>query len=251
MSNTIQIAQIRRAEHSNGCPTVQTHQPAVRNGFSRQEKCPQCLLTASQLSIPDERVRKGDFKPHVTLCRGRDSDGNPLGIEHTCLVTDCHATKTQRQTAAAWEQHYWRCHKIKLKDFPNLKSLLRHLQPWHAPDFEMNGDWGFFLTKKSPIQEFEHLNEYWLATSEPLKFRAKFQHQLVHDYRRDFTRIFQMTPISWHAHASDVWAALPSVVVLLEEDSPVPSRGLTQIQKDRCRLATFEAQMVAYHGPMV
>jgi hypothetical protein len=53
----------------------------------------------------------------------------------------------------------------------------------------MNGDWGFFLTKKPPIQKFEHLKQDWQATSDLVKSRVNFQDQLVHDYRRDFTRI--------------------------------------------------------------
>jgi hypothetical protein len=88
----------------------------------------------------------------------------------------------------------------------------------------MNGDWGYFLTKKSPIQEFKHLTEYWGATSDPLMFRVRFQHQVVRGYRHDFTRILQ---------------------------APVRRKGLLKIQKDLCRLATFESQMLSYYGPMV
>jgi hypothetical protein len=242
------ITQARRIDLSSSSSTIER---PLTISSSFPENCPYCLLAAPQLGIPDNRVRKGDFKPHVILCRGRDSSGNPLGIEDTCLVVDCTTDGARRSTAAAWDTHYRRKHNINITKFQDLKSLRRFLQPWHAPDFDMNGDWGYFLTKKSPIQEFKHLTEYWGATSDPLMFRVRFQHQVVRSYRHDFTRILQATPISWHAHASDVWAVIPSVLAVLEEVSPVRRKGLLKIQKDHCRLATFESQMLSYYGPMV
>jgi hypothetical protein len=115
----------------------------------------------------------------------------------------------------------------------------------------MNSDWGLFPTKKSPIREFKHLSELWDATLEPLKFRVEFQTKMISDYRHEFTRILQATPISWHSHASDVWAIIPTVIALLEVISPARSRKLSEVQKKRCRIATFESQMPSYYGPMV
>ncbi|KIW76757.1 hypothetical protein Z517_09201 [Fonsecaea pedrosoi CBS 271.37] len=113
----------------------------------------------------------------------------------------------------------------------------------------MNADWGYFLTKKSPIRGF--LIDLWHATINPLDFRAKHQPEVLRGYRCDFVRVFMASPVSFHAHSSDAIPVIPSMTVVLEEDPPVrPKRGLTEAQKNNYLIATFESQMVSYHGPM-
>lgn len=185
----------------------------------------------------------------MTLCLGIDNQGRPLGIQDTCLFTDCR--KASDRTAAAWAKHYSRCHGITFQEFSDLESLRRRVQPGTAVDFEMNGAWGVFPTKKSPIQECGHLTEYWNATSDPVKFMIKYHDEVVRGYRLAFTKVFEATPISWHAHASDAWSVLSTVIAALEHSPPAACGGLTKIQRKHHRMATFEAQFVSYHGPLV
>ena len=166
-----------------------------------------------------------------------------------CLAIGC--KRSTKSTAVAWQQHYRRVHKINLEHHTDLETLRMVLQPWHAPDFEMNADWGYYLTKKSPIHEFEHLSVYWQATSDPLTFRRSYHDNVLKQYRTLFTRVFQATPISFHAHASDTWPLVPHIAAALEDNAPVHSTGLTKKQKKCHLIATFEAQMVSYHGALV
>lgn len=204
----------------------------------------------SQLDISEKRVSKGDLTPHIVLCQGTDSKGAPLGIRGNCLVIDCKA-RTQNLTAAAWQKHYLRSHNIKINEFGDLETLRRQLQPWRSPDFEMNADWGYYLTKKSPIQEFDNLKTYWQATSNPLEFRRIHHDNMLEEFRDEFTCVFRATPISFHAHASDAWPVLPYIAAALEDNAPAYGRKLTPEQEKFHRIATFESQMVSYHRALV
>ena len=96
----------------------------------------------------------------------------------------------QRNTEVAWQKHYRGSHNLDINKFENLETLRRHLCPWLAPDFELNGDWGYYLTKKSPIEEFKHLTAYWQATSDPLMFRRTHHDKMLDEYRSKFESIF-------------------------------------------------------------
>ena len=147
--------------------------------------CRHCGQGPADLNISKERVSKGDFKPHEYLCLGIDIQGKPAGIPPNCLYTGCQAKG--KTTATAWQSHYRKEHDIILSDKINLQYLRETYQPWLLPDFEMNGYWGTYATKRNPFTEVGEVNEYAKqALHNFYKFETESKLTLVREYRKTF-----------------------------------------------------------------
>lgn len=70
-----------------------------------------------------------------------------------------------------------------------------------------------------------------------------------------FRRFFNATPLSFHAHVSDVGPALIASVITHLERYAEPALSmddtLNEAQKQRPQLAMFERSFGTYYGPLV
>jgi hypothetical protein len=232
----------------NAAYSQESPRPGLVYTMPAEQQCRRCGQTAKQVNT----TKRGELCIHERMCPGKGVFGEIIGTPLRCAMCPTKST----MTIGSLEKHYRSKNKINLRT-TNIKDLFKEQYNERLPHPDMNNSYGLWLTRRSVLSgnaSDTEISQLWSDfTLAPSSFQGPKLATFHKNFRVRLRKLFGgSTPISFHAHISDVVpSTISSILRMLKEYSPAEYRAILPAQKDNPKFAVLDGSFGAAYGPGV